>query len=81
VNIFDLEIKDLLKNRVEKLEEHFKADVMFFYGAINIFLLRKFRDFIEGLRKCNDEERNKLIVFLNTPGGSAEAVEKIVEII
>lgn len=43
-----------------------------------------FRNFIEELKEKKHEEnetKNRLVIFLNTPGGSAETVEKLVEII
>ncbi len=78
--VFDSTIKDVLNRRLSVLEDRFKADVIFFYGAIEPFLVKPFRDFIEQLKKA-DEPRQRIGVVLNTPGGSAEAVEKLVEII
>ena len=43
-----------------------------------------FRNFIEELKEekqKEDETKDKLVIILNTPGGSAETVEKLVEII
>jgi len=80
MQIFDAAIKEALNQRLEALEEHFKADVVFFYGAIQIPLVRPFRDFIEQLR-ADKVQRDKLVVFVNTPGGSVEAVEKMVDIV
>ncbi len=80
MNKLDSSIKSQVAERLEQLEKHFGGDVIFFYGAIHPYVLRPFRDFIENL-KANAPSPNRLIFFLNTPGGSAEVVEKIVEII
>lgn len=80
MEIFDSTIKDTLNERLAALEQHFDADVAFFYGEIHPYLVRRFRDFIEQLRAL-PEPKEKLVVFVNTPGGSVEAVEKMVEII
>jgi len=80
MEIFDHTIKDVLKERLLKLESHFGADVFFYYGEIHPSLAKNFRDFIEGLRS-DEARRSTLVVFLNTPGGHAETVEKMVNII
>lgn len=79
--IFDETIKEILNQRLRKLEEYFDADVIFHYGEIHPALEKAFRDFIEQLKKDTEFDRDKLVVFLNTPGGSAETVEKMVSII
>lgn len=77
--IFDKTIHDILDERLKKLEDHFESDVIFFYGPIGDYIEKPFRDFIEQLK--DGDTQNKLTVFLNTPGGSAETVEKMVTII
>jgi hypothetical protein len=80
MKLFDEQIKQTLESRLEKLENHFKSDVIFFYGPIYPTVEKVFRDFIEKLRKEKPEQQ-RLIVFLTTPGGEVETVEKLVEII
>ena len=80
MQIFDATIKEELNKRLEALEQRFNADVIFYYGEIHPALAKTFRDFIESLRNVA-QPKNRLVVFLNTPGGSAETVEKMVEII
>jgi ClpP class serine protease len=41
---------------------------------------KSFRDFIENL-KADEIDNKQLVILLNTPGGSAETVEKLVDII
>lgn len=77
--IFDLTLHNILNERLAKLETHFNADVIFYYGPIADSLEKPFRDFIEDLK--NDTiQHNTLCIILNTPGGSAETVEKLVKI-
>lgn len=79
--IFDETIKETLNRRLRKLEDYFNGDVIFHYGEIHPLLEEGFRDFIEEIKKDPEFDRNKLVVFLNTPGGSAETVEKMVSVI
>ncbi len=76
----DEHVKETLKQRAMAIEDAMDGDVVFYYGPIFPGVQQKFRDFIEGLRS-ETEVRTRLIVFLETPGGSAETVEKLVEII
>lgn len=77
--IFDATIHEILNERLRKLESHFNADVVFYYGPIAGSIEKPFRDFIEEL-KTDTIKNNTLCIFLNTPGGSAETVEKLVKI-
>lgn len=77
--IFDYTLHEILNERLGKLESHFNADVIFYYGSIAHSLEKPFRDFIEDLK--NDAVKHTtLCIILNTPGGSAETVEKLVKI-
>lgn len=77
---FDNQVREILKQRVLAIENCMEGDVVFYYGPIFPSVQKRFRDFIEQLKQ-DPESRQRLIVFLNTPGGSAETVEKLVEII
>lgn len=77
--IFDLTLHNILNERLAKLETHFNADVIFYYGPIADSLEKPFRDFIEDL-KNDTVQHETLCIILNTPGGSAETVEKLVKI-
>lgn len=79
--IFDETIKETLNQRLRDLEQYFDADVIFHYGEIHPALEKAFRDFIEQLKKDKEFDRNRLVILLNTPGGSAETVEKMVSVI
>jgi hypothetical protein len=76
----DIQVKQSLAEMVKKLENHFTADVVFFFGPIFPTIEKNFREFIEKLR-ADGPAKERIVVFLNTPGGSAETAEKLVEII
>ena len=80
--IFDATIKSILNEKLAELEKNFEADVVFYYGEIHPSLIRPFRDLIEDLIKeaKGDHFKRRLVVILNTGGGSAEIVEKMVDI-
>lgn len=80
MQIFDRTIKDMLNTYLEELEDRFNSDVIFYFGEIHPSYEKIFRDFIESLKE-DATEINRLTIILNTPGGSAETVEKMVEII
>ncbi|MEP7267451.1 MAG: serine dehydrogenasease [Saprospiraceae bacterium] len=77
--IFDSTLHDILNDKLSELETHFNADVIFYYGPISEALEKPFRDFIEDL-KSDEVQHQTLCIILNTPGGSAETVEKLVKI-
>ena len=80
MQLYDEQIKTELKERLSKLEVHLKADVAFYYGPMHPAIQKRFRDFIEKL-KAESIGTDHLALFLNTPGGSVETVEKLVEIV
>src|SRR5437762_5338446 len=80
MQIFDSTIRDILNERLDALEKHFDADIVFYYGEIFNGVEKFFRDSIEKLKEDPAQLKQRLALFLNTPGGSAETVEKMVEI-
>lgn len=78
---FDNQVRETLRQRVLAIEEHLGGDVIFYYGPLFPSVQRRFRDFIEQLKSDGDQRRERLVIFLNSPGGSAETVEKLVEIV
>ena len=70
---FDNQIRETLRQRVVAIEDHLEGDVIFYFGPIFPSVQKRFRDFIEQL-KLDATPHDRLIVFLNTPGGSAETV-------
>jgi hypothetical protein len=78
--VFQEHVRQTLRERLTGLEDHFQADGMFFYGPIYPGVEKHFRDFLERL-KAEPPDRERLVIFLNTTGGSAETVETLVDII
>lgn len=81
INFF---LKNLIDLKLSKIEEHFSCDVIWYFWEMTPTVLRNFRDFIEELKQCPDKNHknpDRLVIVLNTPWWSAEAVEKIVDII
>ena len=77
---FDTHIRDTARERILALEKHINADVMLFHGPIFPSIEKRFREFIEDL-KSETPPQDRIAIVLNTPGGSAETVEKLVEIV
>lgn len=70
-------VKEALGSRLSELEKHLNADVAFYYGPIEVPLIRRFRIFIETI--VNEKKHDgKLVFILNTGGGSVEVAEKLV---
>lgn len=76
----DQNIRETLKSKVLDIEAQMAGDCAFYFGPIFPSVERNFREFLEQLKQ-ETPTRARLVLFLNTPGGSAEIVEKLVEII
>ena len=73
-------IKDLLNEKLLKIEGKLNTDIFCYYGTIANGLENDIVSLIEELSK-DTAKREKLTVILTTPGGSALAVERYVNII
>ena len=85
-NPIQLNTKKLLDNYLSKIEKHFDADVLTYNAPIVDDLVTNFTKVIEDLSKSSPSESleknaKKLIIILTTIGGSAQAVERQVNII
>lgn len=69
-----------LNTYAENLEAKLEGDVAYYSGPIHQQLVKPFRNLIEQMAARSDK-RGRLCLFLRTGGGSAEAVEKMVDII
>lgn len=79
---FDSQIRETATERLKAIEGSLKTDVVLFFGPIVPAVKNQFRDMIENLKPDPAEENQETIsVILQTPGGSAEIVEKLVEIL
>lgn len=77
----DETILSVARERLIGLEKHFSGDVAFYFGSIEPSILHAFRDFIESTARNSLYDISRLIFVLNSPGGSAEVAEKMVEVI
>ena len=82
----DSTILNILDSYMEKVEQAFiekgiNADIISYTGIIEDSLNTKFREFIEIKKQDNETPKNTLIIILETGGGSARAVEKMVNIV
>jgi hypothetical protein len=80
MRIFDSHIRDSLNERLKKLEDRLSSEIVSFYGPIGPPFDKVFRDFIEKL-KSDYPDKKRITIFLTTPGGIAETVEKLVDIV
>ena len=78
--LLDDTVKKSVRANCESLERQLSGDVAFYYGPIEVGALKIFRDFIEKMSQVSTCGKKSLFFFLNSPGGSAEAAEKMVEI-
>lgn len=81
MQILDETVKQMVTDRLLRLEKHLEGDVAFFYGSIDVGVIRTFRDFVERMARDSTYGQKRLVFLLNTAGGSAEAAEKMVEVI
>ena len=79
---FDSQIRETATERLKAIEGSLKTDVVLFFGPIVPAVKNQFRDMIENLKPDPAKENQETIsVILQTPGGRAEIVEKLVEIL
>ena len=76
----DQTITSLLSDKLDALEKHLNADVLWFYGPIQDGSEQVFLELVEQLAEDNNKKET-LYIILTTPGGSAIAVERYVNII
>ena len=73
-------IKKLLKEKLAALEAHLNADVLVYTGALGPVSPNMFLNIIEDL-VLDPDHKDKLYVLLTTNGGSAQTVERYVNIL
>lgn len=78
--LLDKVIFSTVEDAEERVENALDCDILYYYGELRTGAVPFFRDVVENL--CDrDGKRNAVGICLTTPGGQAEAVEKMVEII
>lgn len=76
----DRVIIDSVETVESTVENRLDCDVLFYYGELRSSNFTAFRDSVERIAE-RDNKRNALGLCLTTPGGQAEAVERMVEVI
>lgn len=78
--LLDKVIFSTVEKAEERVEVALNCDILYYYGELRTGAVPLFRDVVESL--CDrDDKKDALGVCITTPGGQAEAVEKMVEII
>lgn len=72
--------QEVWKNALLDLEKHFNSDTIYIDGPMADEVLDVLRHTIQELRQKNTYGNEKLYVVLTTSGGSAESVERMVDI-
>jgi len=84
VEVMDFPVDEIVKNslnsNLEALEKYLKADVLWYYGPIQEGSESFFLKLIEQLAE-DENKKDILYIILTTPGGSAIAVERYVNIV
>ncbi len=78
--LFDKTIFDAVSKSEQEIENKLGCDLLYFYGDIRSGRLSYFRNYVEKLA-AQTSKRETLGICLTTPGGEAEVVEKMVDII
>lgn len=73
-------LRQLLQTKLKALEDYLNADVLVYFGSLAPVSANLFAKVIEDL-KADAIKRDKLYVILTTLGGSAEVVERYVNIL
>lgn len=76
----DKVVFDTVEEAEIRVEKALECDVLYYYGELRQSLIPFFRDALEKIA-ARDEKRNAFGICLTTPGGEAEAVEKMVDLI
>lgn len=80
IPLLDEVIFDVANQAEAVVEDGLNCDLLYYYGELRTALVPHFRSAIEKLAD-RDDKRNVIGICLTTPGGEAEAVEKMVEIV
>lgn len=78
--VYDEIILDVVREAEEDLAQKLDADILYFNSEMRMNIFSWFREVVEKLA-ARAEKRHAIAIFLTTPGGQAEAVEKLVEVV
>ncbi len=77
----DHTIVQVVNDSAKALEEELRSDLIFYHGPIHPGLFRQFRNFIEEVKSKSQRTENAISIVLRTGGGSAETVERLVDVL
>ena len=77
----DHQIVQVVNESAVALEDELGSDLVFYHGPIHPGLFRTFRNFIEEVKQKSQRNENTVSVVLRTTGGSAETVERLVDVL
>ena len=78
--VYDDIIFKVVRDAENELENRLDADNIYFNSEIRMNIFSWFREVIEKMAQRTGK-RDALAIFLTTPGGQAEVVEKLVEVV
>lgn len=78
--VYDDIIFSVVKDADAELTGKLDADIMYFNSEIRMNVFQWFREIVEKMA-ARPDKKNAIAIFLSTPGGQAEAVEKLVEVV
>ena len=78
--ILDREILKILGQQAKAVEDIFDADSLLYYGILNPVCMDLFEHIFDGLAGSPNGNK-KLVILLDTSGGSVEFVERLVDIV
>ncbi|GEM_PF-98801 len=78
LDTFDTAIRSAVRERRAKIEAHFASPVVYYQGPIVHGVHHILREILEVIRR--NDSRDRLVMVVNTMGGTIETVEKMVEI-
>lgn len=78
--VYDEIIFNVAKEAEVELSNRLDADILYFSAEMRMTIFAWFRELIEKLA-ARSEKKDAIAIFLTTPGGQAEAVEKFVEVV
>ncbi|NEI63948.1 SDH family Clp fold serine proteinase [Rhizobium leguminosarum] len=78
--VYDDIIFTVVREAEAALSDKLDADIIYLYSEMRMSVFAWFREVIEKLA-ARPEKKDAIAIFLTTPGGQAEAVEKFVEVI
>ncbi|WP_082494308.1 serine dehydrogenasease [Methylobacterium sp. Leaf108] len=70
-----------INEKGKALKDQLESDVICYFGQINPQYFRLFRNFVEDVKQKSARPNRTLSLVLRTPGGSAETVERFVNVI